>query len=98
MHELSLCEGIVAILREQAAVQDYRREHGILGSESDGGEEMLLLETEEPSLEISTDVSYPVELQEAQALTQQIERLRRLHDEGVIDEQEFAAAKARILG
>jgi len=46
---------------------------------------------------VSTDVSFPVELQESRSLAEQIERLQRLREEGVITADEFAVAKAKLL-
>jgi hypothetical protein len=46
---------------------------------------------------ISTDVSFPSEPDEAGTLSAEIAKLRRLWEDGIIDEQEFSAAKAKIL-
>jgi hypothetical protein len=52
---------------------------------------------EDRELQVSSDVSFPLEIQERSALGDQLEKLRRLRDDGIIDEEEFAAAKARLL-
>jgi len=64
------------------------------------GDEILLAEEadlDEGDFAVSEDVSFPIELQESAAISQQIERLQRLLESGIIDEHEFAAAKAKIL-
>jgi hypothetical protein len=53
---------------------------------------------EAAALEVSSDVSFPVELQENLSLAEQLERLRRLREDGTISEEEFAVAKAKLLG
>lgn len=47
---------------------------------------------------ISTDVSFPVELQESQSLAEQLQKLNRLREDGVISTEEFNIAKAKLLG
>lgn len=47
--------------------------------------------------QISSDVSFPVEVQERTLLADEIRKLQWLRDDGIIDEQEFAAAKAKLL-
>lgn len=46
---------------------------------------------------VSSDVSVPLELQEQSALADQIAKLRRLADDGIISEEELAVAKAKLL-
>ncbi|MGH0036404.1 MAG: SHOCT domain-containing protein [Myxococcota bacterium] len=46
---------------------------------------------------ISSDVSFPVEVQESRNLSEEIARLRRLHEDGVITAEEFHIAKAKLL-
>ena len=48
-------------------------------------------------IKTETDVSFPVEVQERSSLADQIEKLRRLAADGVLSQEEFEAAKARIL-
>jgi uncharacterized integral membrane protein len=47
---------------------------------------------------LSSDVSYPVELQESTKVADEIRKLQRLLEDGIIDAQEFSAAKAKLLG
>ena len=51
----------------------------------------------EDSFRISSDVSFPLEIQEQTSLAEQLDKLNRLREEGVINAQEFAAAKAKLL-
>jgi hypothetical protein len=54
-------------------------------------------ESDEHDPMISTDVSFPVELQEQGALGGQLAKLERLRDQGIINSDEFAVAKAKLL-
>ena len=47
---------------------------------------------------VTTDVSFPLEIQQQSSLADQIAKLRRLADDGIISEEEFAVAKAKLLG
>ncbi|MCG8591582.1 MAG: SHOCT domain-containing protein [Proteobacteria bacterium] len=60
--------------------------------------EEVELEDSDDSIEISTDVSFPVEIQERNALAEQLDKLHKLHEDGILSEQELAAAKAKLLG
>ena len=46
---------------------------------------------------VSSDVSFPLEIQERTSLAEQLDRLHRLQEEGIITAEEFAAAKAKLL-
>lgn len=46
---------------------------------------------------VTTDVSFPVEIQAQTSLADQLAKLRRLADDGIISEAEFAIAKAKLL-
>jgi hypothetical protein len=46
---------------------------------------------------VSADVSFPLEVQEQTTLAEQLEKLHRLQEEGIITAKEFAAAKAKLL-
>lgn len=46
---------------------------------------------------VTTDVSFPLEIQDQSSLADQIAKLRRLADDGIINEDEFAIAKAKLL-
>jgi hypothetical protein len=46
---------------------------------------------------VTTDVSFPVELQESRSLAEQLQKLQRLCEDGVITVEEFSIAKAKLL-
>lgn len=54
-------------------------------------------EDEELELDLSTDVSFPLEIQENDKLAARLAELKQLLDQGVIDEHEFKIAKSRLL-
>jgi hypothetical protein len=43
-------------------------------------------------------VSFPIEIQEQDALATQIAKLRQLQEDGIISAEEFSIAKAKLLG
>jgi len=47
---------------------------------------------------VTTDVSFPVEERTSGTLAEQLEKLDRLRDAGVLTAEEFAIAKAKLLG
>lgn len=47
---------------------------------------------------VDTDVSFPVEVQRGDALADQLSKLNRLLGQGVLTEEEYAIAKAKLLG
>jgi hypothetical protein len=53
--------------------------------------------TSEGDFTVSTDVSFPLELQEQTSLAEQLDKLHRLQEEGIITAEEFAAAKTKLL-
>ena len=57
----------------------------------------LEFEDDGEEFSVSTDVSFPVDVQQRGALADEIRKLQRLLEDGVIDEREFAAAKAKLL-
>jgi len=52
---------------------------------------------DEVAFDVTEDVSFPVEIQEAGRVAEQLERLQRLLREGIITEAEFDVAKAKLL-
>jgi hypothetical protein len=54
-------------------------------------------EADGPGFVVSTDVSFPVEIQESRSLAEQIQKLQRLREDGVITAEEFSIAKAKLL-
>ena len=52
----------------------------------------------EEELNVTTDVSFPVEVQTGDALADQLGKLNRLLEQGVLTEEEYAIAKTKLLG
>lgn len=65
-----------------------------LSIEADSGDSS----DEDEEFKISQDVSFPVEVQEHDSIADKLEKLRRLHDEHIITDEEFLTAKAKVLG
>jgi hypothetical protein len=63
----------------------------------DISETLETLDDNDEAMKIETDVSFPVEVQEHEALADQLEKLRRLAADGALSQKEFEAAKARLL-
>ena len=49
------------------------------------------------NLKVSTDVSFPIEIQEQDSLADQILKLQTLQENGIITAEEMAIAKAKLL-
>ena len=68
------------------------------------GDELLLSELErvEPTdgghFQVTSDVSYPTALQDPGRLADQLEKLGKLQQQGIITKEELAIAKAKLLG
>ena len=56
------------------------------------------IDLEEDDLQVGTDVSFPLEAQKGDALADQLTKLNRLLEQGVLTEEEYAIAKAKLLG
>jgi hypothetical protein len=54
--------------------------------------------SDDDSFVVTEDVSFPLEIQEQGALADQIQKLKRLQEDGIISVDEFAIAKAKLLG
>ena len=55
--------------------------------------------TDDPAdLVVTTDVSFPIEVQTGDALADQLKKLNQLMTQGVLTEEEYAVAKAKLLG
>jgi Short C-terminal domain len=67
-------------------------------TERDAIELDLEVEAEDPTLVITTDVSFPLEVQRGDALADQLRKLNHLLTQGVLTEAEYAIAKAKLLG
>ena len=55
-------------------------------------------EGDEDDFHVATDVSHPVELQDRSSLGDELAKLSKLHEQGVISAEELAIAKAKLLG
>ncbi len=53
---------------------------------------------DDADLVVTTDVSFPVEVQTGDALADQLKKLNQLMTQGVLTEEEYAVAKAKLLG
>ncbi len=53
---------------------------------------------EDQDFRVTTDVSYPLEIQEQRSIADQLEKLSSLHRQGIISAEELAIAKAKLLG
>jgi microsomal dipeptidase-like Zn-dependent dipeptidase len=52
---------------------------------------------DEAEFVVTNDVSFPLEIQEQGALADQLEKLKKLQQDGIISADEFATAKAKLL-
>lgn len=60
--------------------------------------EIELLDVQEEDLQITPDVSFPIEVQRGDALADQLRKLNQLLTQGILTEEEYAIAKAKLLG
>jgi hypothetical protein len=58
----------------------------------------LEIGTEDDELSVTTDVSFPVELQDGNAIADQLTKLNQLLEQSVLTEEEYAIAKSKLLG
>lgn len=52
----------------------------------------------EDNFSVTSDVSFPLEVQEQDSLAEQIMKLQKLREDGIISEAEMSTAKAKLLG
>lgn len=55
------------------------------------------IDESEETLELGSDVSYPIELQQGDALADQLRKLSALLSQGVLSPEEYAVAKSKLL-
>ncbi len=60
--------------------------------------QVIELDQSAGELVVLPDVSFPVEVQRGDALADQLRKLNQLLTQGILTEQEYAIAKARLLG
>ena len=80
---------------EEAARQDSGRMP--VANVAPGGDAIDLDESASDFV-VTTDVSFPVEVQSGDALADQLRKLNELMGQGVLTEEEYAVAKAKLLG
>ena len=59
--------------------------------------EVLEIDNEDSVFIVNTDVSFPVEVQTGDALADQLLKLNKLLEQGVLTEEEYAVAKTKLL-
>jgi hypothetical protein len=52
---------------------------------------------DDEGMQVTTDVSFPVEIQEQRSIADQLEKLSKLQQQGIISAEEYAVAKAKLL-
>ena len=82
---------------------DHEAERAAALASGRSPEEMNAIEigadaSDEDDLVVTTDVSFPVEVQTGDALADQLKKLNTLMAQGVLTEEEYAVAKAKLLG
>ena len=73
-----------------------RRASGRMGAQSPLSD-AIELPGEDADLVVTADVSFPVEVQTGDALADQLKKLSQLMAQGVLTEEEYAVAKAKLL-
>lgn len=58
----------------------------------------IVIGKERADLVVTTDISFPVEVQMSDALADQLKKLNQLMTRGVLTAEEYAVAKAKLLG
>lgn len=78
----------------------------VVTSQTRGGGELALHELEvdagpaageEDDFAVTSDVSFPIEVQERDSLAEQIMKLQKLREDGIISDDEMATAKTKLL-
>lgn len=88
--------GSLAAEERQAAELAARAASGAMGQSAQ--RPALEIEEEDSNFVVTTDVSFPVEVQSGDALADQLRKLNELMSQGVLTEEEYAIAKAKLLG
>ena len=91
--------GALSSLNESTADAEAaaRMASGQMPNQAPGGEAIEVGE-DDADLVVTTDVSFPVEVQTGDALADQLNKLNQLMAQGVLTEEEYAVAKAKLLG
>jgi len=75
-----------------------RMASGQMPSDSAPGGDAIDIGDADDDFVVTTDVSFPVEVQKGDALADQLNKLNTLMAQGVLTEEEYAVAKAKLLG
>ena len=68
------------------------------GRPVDPSDRAIEIDCDDGDLVVDTDVSFPVEVQRGDALADQLGKLNQLLGQGILTEEEYAIAKAKLLG
>lgn len=82
---------------EAAAAEAAARLASGIGPGAADDARAIELDVPASELVVTPDVSFPVEIQSGDALAEQLEKLSRLLAQGVLTEEEYAVAKAKLL-
>ena len=79
---------------------EAERQARMASGQIDGSSRAAPIELDESDADfvVTTDVSFPVEVQQGDALADQLQKLNQLLSQGVLTEEEYAVAKAKLLG
>jgi len=67
------------------------------GSDQVARGDFIEFDDQDSDLIVATDVSFPVEIQSGDAMADQLRKLNQLLEQGVLTEEEYAVAKAKLL-
>lgn len=87
-----------AAVGHPGAAEDAPQERSIDPRTGYARTEPIELEIEEDDFVVATDVSFPLEVQTGDALADQLHKLNQLVEQGVLTPEEYAVAKAKLLG
>ncbi len=79
------------------AAPEIELEDAILAPGLESDERESEKEDEDADFLVSGDVSFPIEVQQGDALADQLRKLSQLLEQGVLSEAEYALAKAKLL-
>ncbi len=90
----------------QVLTQSPQPAKAVVTSQTRGGAEPALHEVEvdvgpdadeDDDFAVTSDVSFPLEVQEQDSLAEQIMKLQKLREDGIISDEEMTIAKAKLL-
>lgn len=86
-----------ATLSHSGAEENNANSIALEGSDQVARGDFIEFDDQNADLVVATDVSFPVEIQSGDALADQLRKLNRLLEQGVLTEEEYAVAKAKLL-